>query len=281
LVGSPPQPPPDFFYEWLRAQAKTKATIKEIVNYSKKYATVLDTGDAFPLLTLSPRNKHHAMSALANLSKFQGRYNEWLQLRQRYNMKWSKTDSLQSFNRFFNEDELNFDTMLQRIKEMIAKTPTWTGNIIKFACLVGLRPAEVVESARLIGRHACQYYNPERQCLEHFRFPQIFLRRTKTAYISIVSPDILELVQNLDKAPKSYNDIRLACYTRGIKCDMRFARKLFASWLYKSGVSSVIIDLLQGRVPHSVLVQHYLVPVGTDYKTKVLEAVHQLRRRIE
>jgi intergrase/recombinase len=167
---------------------------------------------------------------------------------------------------------------------MIDKTPTWTGQIIKFACLVGLRPAEVVESVKLINdKEAFQkYYNPDRRALEHYKFGKQFLRTTKACYISVVSPEILELVQNLDKVPKSYDDIRLACYTIGkTRCDLRFARKIFASWLHKSGVSSVIIDLLQGRVPKSVLVQHYLVPVGVDYKTKVLEAVHQLKKEIE
>jgi hypothetical protein len=61
------------------------------------------------------------MTALANLAKYTGRYDQWLQIRHRYNMKWSKGDSIQSFERFFN-DELNYDTMLQRIKEMIDKT---------------------------------------------------------------------------------------------------------------------------------------------------------------
>jgi hypothetical protein len=56
------------FREWLKAQNKTKATIKETVNYAKKYGHVLDSGDAGPLLTLSHRNKHHAMTALANLA---------------------------------------------------------------------------------------------------------------------------------------------------------------------------------------------------------------------
>jgi hypothetical protein len=32
------------------------------------------------LMTLSPRNKHHAMIALANLAKFTGRYDEWQKL---------------------------------------------------------------------------------------------------------------------------------------------------------------------------------------------------------
>jgi hypothetical protein len=62
------------------------------------------------------------MSALANLAKYTGCYDQFLQLRQRYSLKWSKGDSLQHFQLFFSED-LSFDTMLQRIKEMIAKTP--------------------------------------------------------------------------------------------------------------------------------------------------------------
>jgi hypothetical protein len=60
------------------------------------------------------------MTALANLAKFTGCYDQWLHLRQRYNMKWSKGDSIASFERFF-DDGLNYDTILQRIKEMIEK----------------------------------------------------------------------------------------------------------------------------------------------------------------
>jgi hypothetical protein len=62
--------------------------------------------------------------------------------------------------------------------------------------LIGLRPAELVESVRLINDvNLSKYYNPERQTLEHFRFPEIFLRRTKKAYISFVTPEILEMVK--------------------------------------------------------------------------------------
>lgn len=55
------------------------------------------------------------------------------------------------------------------------------GKIVQFRCLVGLRSAEIVESVKLINdREAfAKYYNPERQALEHFRFPDVFLRPTK------------------------------------------------------------------------------------------------------
>jgi integrase len=124
------------------------------------------------------------MTALANLAKYTGRYDVGLQLRQRYNLKWSKGDSIESFERFF-EDGLNYDVMLQQIREMIQKLPLQMANIIKFDCLTGLRPAEAVEAIRLINYvdKTTIYYKPERMALEHFRFPDIFFRQTKKVYI--------------------------------------------------------------------------------------------------
>ncbi|MBD0328364.1 MAG: hypothetical protein ICV68_18250 [Pyrinomonadaceae bacterium] len=249
------------------------------MNYAKRFAYVLDTGDASPLLTLSQRNKQHAMSALANLAKFQGCYDKFLQIRQRYALKWSKGDSIQYFERFFNE-ELTLDTMLQAIRKMIDKTPTWTGQILRFAVLVGLRPSEVIESVRLInsGVYTHRYYNPERQALEHFRFPEIFIKTTKKAYLSFVTPEILELAVSIPTAV-SYNDVRLACWYAGIKCDMRYCRKLFASHLRASGIQPEIIDMLQGRVSQSILTRHYLVP-KPSFKDDVLQSLEQLQQQL-
>ena len=293
------------FHNWLASQGKTKATIKETVNYAKRFATVLDTGDASQLLTLSPRNKQHAMTALANLAKYQGQYDKFLQLRQRYNLKWSKGDSMQSFQRFFNE-QLSFDVMLQRIKEMIRLLPPFMGNIIRFACLIGLRASEVCESVRLLnsstreenfGHPGVQkytrtsfatrvtsnnYYNPERQALEHFRFPDVFIRQTKKAYISFITREQLSAIGILDCKTHvpTYNQIRLACWTRHIKMDMHLCRKIFASWLRKEGIQPEVIDLLQGRVSQSILTRHYLVPQIT-LKDDVLNALEKLQRQLD
>ena len=62
--------------------------------------------------------------------------------------------------------------------------------------------------------------------------------------------------------------------------EMRSCCKIFASWLHKHGVSDVLIDLLQGRVGKSVLVNHYLQP-GQDYRSKILDAVNGLKLEIE
>ena len=78
----------------------------------------------------------------------------------------------------------------------------------------------------------------------------------------------------------TYNAIRLTCRRKGVYMDMRYCRKIFASWLHKHGISDVLIDLLQGRVGKSVLVNHYIHP-GRDYKDRILEAINGLKQEIE
>jgi hypothetical protein len=99
--------------------------------------------------------------------------------------------------------------MLERIRKMIAVLPAFMGKIVKFACLVGLRASEVLESVRLLNCSDTtrSYYNKERQCLEHFRHPEIFLRQTKKAYISYLSTGNYQWIANLGckTPPKRYN----------------------------------------------------------------------------
>jgi hypothetical protein len=64
------------------------------------------------------------MNTLANLAEFSGRYDYWMQIRQRFNLKWtSGNESLQSFEPFFNDD-LNVDVMLQHVRKLIQKLPS-------------------------------------------------------------------------------------------------------------------------------------------------------------
>jgi intergrase/recombinase len=107
----------------------------------------------------------------------------------------------------------------------------------------------------------------------------LFLRTTKKAYLSFLSPVMLALVRGLDYVP-SYNAIRLACRRKDINMDMRLCRKLFASWLHESGLPDITIDILQGRCPRSILAQHYVVP-NESLRTRVLDAISQLANAID
>ena len=77
------------FLSWFQSQGKTKWTIREIIIYSRKYGHILESGDASALGMLSPRNRQHAMTALAALSKYTGHHDQFLNIKERYNLKWT------------------------------------------------------------------------------------------------------------------------------------------------------------------------------------------------
>ena len=240
---------------------------------------MLDTGDASILATKLPgtRSREVALVALANYAKFTGRYERFKEIKKMYDLKWSTSNSTQFFERFFDE-QTSLDSMISKIREMIRVLPVRMAAVIRFACLVGLRASEAVESVRLLNVNLVHnYYNPQRQALEHFRFPEIFLRQTKKAYISFLSTDNYHYFANLGCKPPTLNAITLACRRKGIKMYMHLTRKIFASHLIKSGIQSEFVNLLQGRVDSDILTRHYLCPSDT-LKSDVLRAVSNLAK---
>jgi intergrase/recombinase len=108
--------------------------------------------------------------------------------------------------------------------------------------------------------------------LEHFRYPGIFIRRTKKAYISIITDKSFELAKQ--SATCGYNALRLAVKKRGLDMNMAYCRKIFATYLRNKGIEQEIIDLLQGRTPKSVFAGHYFRP---DFNhDKIKEAISSL-----
>jgi hypothetical protein len=288
LVGrgiAKPYPQQSTFEQYLKAQKRRN--VRQVLCYAQRYHKVLETGDASALASLSSGAlRRHAMEALTAYAKYAGSYEEWCQIRKSYSLKWTNGDeSLQAMHKFFS-DELNFDVMLQRIKEMIAKTPTWIGQIIKFACVIRLRPSEVLESVRLINNisgntrinPSSSYYNPQRQTLEHFRFPEIFIRQTKKAYLSFVTPEMLDIVHQVNNVP-TIGAITKVCHRRHTRMDMHLTRKIFASYLRQEGIQPEVVDMLQGRVSPSVLTRHYLVPKPL-FKEEVLQALEKLQQQL-
>lgn len=152
-------------------------------------------------------------------------------------------------------------------------------QIIKFGCLVGLRSSEIIESVRFINDKEAfpRYYDPQTQTLNHWKMPGM-IRNTKKAFLSFITPSMLDIGKNIKNVP-SWGAIRLSCRRRGLPMDMRFARKIHASWLIQSGIDSNTVDMLQGRVPRSVLMQHYVTP-NSDLKEKVLKSVDALAAKI-
>jgi hypothetical protein len=87
------------------------------------------------------------------------------------------------------------------------------GQVVKLDVLVGVRAAEVVKSVRLINDEEAfaKYYDPNTMRPQHYKFPKIFFRTTKKAFVSFISPEIVHNMKFHIKHISSYNAIRLTC----------------------------------------------------------------------
>lgn len=91
--------------------------------------------------------------------------------------------------------------MLHWLREAIRVLPSGYSRLLLFCALTGLRGSEAIESVRLLNKREIIYYNPEQQILEHFRFPDLFIRRTKAVYISVVNDEIIGMARGIEKTP--------------------------------------------------------------------------------
>ena len=103
--------------------------------------------------------------------------------------------------------------------------------------------------------------------LGHVEYHEIFIRKTKKAYISIVNESIIQIVKDT-KEKSSYNSMR--CYFRRKRMSFNFnyCRKIFATYLRMQGIEQEVVDLLQGRLPKSIFLRYYFRPDFTIY-TKI------------
>jgi hypothetical protein len=184
------------FEQWLN-KSHHHSTVRQLLKYAVEYHDVLAVpSKASEIMVLNRDKRRMVMSSLANLSKFLGKYEHWKMIVRNTGLKWEKRTSL----------EVVLDIMDARLsdtKEWLLKAVKTLSKqhatVLIFDALTGLRPSEAYQSCELITKLSeCgkleHYLNREMMMLEHFRYKDIFLRRCKNAYISFISPELLELV---------------------------------------------------------------------------------------
>jgi len=180
------------FNNWLyKKYSKTYAY--NIYRYSKKYNQMLD-GDLRKLELLSPYVKDHAVKALTTLAKYLGIYQQFKKRLNDYGIKTFRPNAFASFLRMMNNNS-NGDLLQWYGKTKSVLRPN-EQLFLEFVAETGLRKSEAIKSYNLIIR-LCEtgdldnYYNEELNALEHFRFEQSFLRRTKNVYISFLPVNVV------------------------------------------------------------------------------------------
>jgi hypothetical protein len=246
--------------------------------YAKDYSFILNESNASSLLSLSNEKRIHIMKALAALSKYTGCYDRWNHIIQCYQLKWSSEDTLEAFNNVMMNGERNYTSMINWLRNTLSILSPLYGNILLFNVLTGLRPDEACKAIQIIHEDRDNYIKKDSMILEHYKFPDIFIRRTKKAYISILTDSILNLARQ--SANCGYNALRLAVKRKKLDMNMAFCRKIFATYLRTQGIEQETIDLLQGRSPKSVFARHYFRPDFGEEKQKVIVCLGNLYREI-
>jgi hypothetical protein len=127
--------------------------------------------------------------------KFLGCYDIWKSIRERYQLKWSDDISIDFFEEIYTSKN-QCKKMIEWVTAAARVLAKERANILFFNTLTGLRPSEAIKSIRLIHTDLDNYLNRERMVLQHFRYRDTFIRPTKNAFISVLTPQLLEIAKS-------------------------------------------------------------------------------------
>jgi hypothetical protein len=257
------------FQRYLHADGRKN--VNQVLSYARRYSYVLESGNASELLTLTKDSRRHAMAALSVLSKYCGVYQSWKEIRESYQLKWSETDSVTVFKAIIGE-EGNFPAMMKWFKDARSVLPESYSNILLYNTLTGLRAEESIHSIGLVKMDLEHYLKGD--ILEHFQFPDLFIRRTKKAYISLVDERTLDVARQ--SGAHTYVAIHKYLEREGLPSHLKYCRKIFSTHLRMSGIEAEIVDLLQGRIPNQLFVRHYFRPDFDKVMGKIRKSLDKL-----
>jgi hypothetical protein len=266
----------DKYREYLYSNLRPN-TARLALKYGRKYSYVLDQMDIKDLLSLPPAKQRHIMKALANLAKYSGVYEEWNKLRRQHQLKWSSTNTLDVFQRIMNNGT-TYNNMLNYVKQVLAVLPLSHASVGMFGTLTGLRPIEVCKSVQLIHTDLPNYLNSDLFILEHFKWKDIFIRRTKKSFISVMTDRLLQIAKTADV--QSYTSIYAYLHKRGLPMRMNYCRKIFGTHLRYCGIESEMVNLLEGRISPEIFVRHYWSPNVKQDIERIRKAIDGLADRL-
>jgi intergrase/recombinase len=216
------------------------------------------------LNSLSGSTKIHAIKSLIVFSKFLGRHEDFKQSMKQYGIKVdNRNTSLDSFIRILNAQNNDVIKWLAEVMPYMRKNEQLFS---KFALATGLRISEVVKSFNLIidlahSSRIHEYYDESLNCLQHFRYKDLFIRRTKCCYLSFVPSQFIQQIAN--SQPVTYSAIKKNLErTRGSHIiRYNLCRDYFGTFMTRHGLIKEEVDLLQGRIPPSIFKRHYWKPI--------------------
>ena len=264
------------FRGWVDREFRPKV-VDDRFRYAKEYSSCLLDGDFSRLLDLKIDKRCHVLAALSALAKFLGIYGDFKSLVSNYGLKWNVRNDDLLIARLTKTE--NPRAIFAWINDVKAKCPELT-DFMDFMTVTGLRYDEGIESYNLIIKLAQQrkldtYFNAEKGMLEHFRFKEVFIRRTKKAFVSFAFEDMLHRIAK--NKPLNIHSVQTRVKRNCGRLAFSDIREMHATLLTKF-LNPAEIDFLQGRVSGSVFMRNYFNPaLLTDLKDRVFKGIMNLK----
>jgi len=270
------------YREWLD-QNLSSAYARDVYNYSRKYADCLLKMDLSELLKIRKTKRTNIVKALSNLAKFLGLHDEFLKLMHSHAMEWGGKSSddivIERLTKVKDPDEV-FEWIRQ-----VKKARPDLADFIDLMAISGMRLVEAITSYNLIVNLARkgklnEYYNEEMETLEHYKFKEQFIRRSKKAFISFVPKQLVEKIAFNDPLPDSRSAIQMRVKKQGLKLRFSDIREAHASFMTKY-LRQPEIDFIHGRVTANIFMSNYFNPrFVPDLKQRVFKAIAEIQNKI-
>jgi len=249
-----------------------------ILEHSRKHNHLLRNVNG--ILSIKPTARNNTINALTALSRFLGTYDTFMAELKRHGIKRYKPDAIQSFTRIFNsEAHKGLGEWYSQATAIINENEKL---YLEFMLLSGVRAMEGIKSFNLIvelgSKYSQDYYNEKTQFLEHFRYPELFLRSSKNVYVSAIPRLLLDEISKSTKI--TYYGIDKKLNKANLSMRIKQLRSFYATKMRENGLLSEQIDLMQGRVGKSIFLHHYFKADPLPLSNKILELLPRIRESI-
>jgi len=265
------------FRRWVKSKY-AKSYSATVYCYAKKFNGLL-YGNLAELDCFSRSKRGAILRALSALSRYLGIHEEFKQRMKDYGMKWESQSSFDSFLRIINNKD--DEDVTQWVKQCLGAFDDSYATFVEFALLSGVRKGEAIEAFNLIVKlgqagRLSEYYNEELESLEHFRYPEKFIRGTKNVFFSFLPKSFIDRISKCQTI--SASGYKRRAKKIGVHSRIKDLREYFATYMLNHGLLKEEIDLIQGRIGKSLFMKHYFSPAIKDLKNRTLNAVKRFQK---
>jgi intergrase/recombinase len=246
-----------------------------IIAYVRKYSHILFSDNVRELDNLPASIRNNVIKSLTILSKYLAIYDQWHEKLNKSGIKLNGVSNYNAFLRIMTNSNNSNNNVLQWVNNIKPILRDNENLFIQFLRTTGVRKEEAITSFNLIielskANRLSEYYDFNFNCLQHFKYPRLFIRRTKNLYISFIPQNLIDQISN--SKPITYSSIRKRLRDKGFNVRFDQLRDNFATMLIQNGFNELEVNLLQGRI-NGILFKHYWSPKISEIRDRVFEVL--------